>query len=168
MSLLSCWRYFVGVWRHKWFVLLACHQLGVSLPQALLHDLQKFFPVEFFPYVRQFYNRDGSKRQVRDATDPNAQSLDFQRAWLHHQRLPHHWQAWISIGGNGVLSALPIPEKYAREMVADWAGAGRSYSNETDPRAWYMANRDKMVLHPDTRVLIDTLMTVHFGDLDVA
>lgn len=148
------WAYFKYVVRHKWFVFLACRQLHVSLHISILHDWTKFQPIEWFAYARQFYNHDGSKRQVRDASgayDPNRQSEDFQRAWLHHQRLKHHWQAWISLGDGGHLSPLGIPDVYLREMIADWIGAGRAISGRTDPNPWYDANRDKIILHPASR-----------------
>lgn len=43
-------------------------------------------------------------------------------------------------------------------MVADWTGAGRAISGETDPRKWYRANADKMILNGDTRVLVERLL----------
>lgn len=53
---------------------------------------------------------------------------------------------------------LPMPEKYAREMVADWSGAGRALGHGNDVVPWYRKNKDKMQLHPDTRVLVEELV----------
>lgn len=148
--------YLSYVVRHKWHVFWAGLRLGVPLRQLIIHDWVKFLPVEWFPYVRQFYNSDGTKRSVRDASgayDPNAQSDAFKRAWLHHQREPHHWQAWVSIGDGGSLVALPMPRRFAREMVADWIGAGRANSSR-DAEGWYLKNKDKLVLHDSTRYLV--------------
>ncbi len=148
------WSYLKVVIRHKWFVFRACLALGVPFWRAVVHDWTKFIPVEWGPYVRNFYNPDGSKREVRDSTgayDPNSQSDEFKRAWMNHQRNKHHWQAWCSLGDGGSVSPLPIPETYIREMVADWCGAGMAYSNRADPRPWYEANKQDMVLHPETR-----------------
>lgn len=148
------WNYFVYVLRHKWHVFRGCLALGVPIHQAIIHDWVKFLPVEFFPYVRQFYHPDGSKRQVRDASgayDPNKQAVDFQRAWLHHQREPHHWQAWISVGDGGNLSPLPIPQRFVLEMVADWYGAGMAIAGTRDVEKWYLTNKDKIVLEDGTR-----------------
>ena len=161
-------RYLSYVLRHKWFVFLACLELGVPLHQAIIHDWVKFLPIEWGPYVRQFYNPDGSKRSVRDASgayDPNRQSTQFQRAWLHHQRQPHHWQAWISIGDNGNLSPQPIPERFVREMVADWHGAGQAISGKRDSVNWYLVNGPKMTLHPDTRRRVEELLRIPYTDL---
>jgi hypothetical protein len=154
------------VLRHKWFVFVGCLRLGVPLHQAIIHDWVKFLPIEWGPYVRQFYNPDGSKRQVRDASgayDPTKQAVEFQRAWLHHQRQPHHWQAWLSIGDNGSLSPQPIPDRFVREMVADWYGAGMAISGTNDVAGWYQANGAKMVLHLDTRELVERYLQELFA-----
>lgn len=148
------WQYLKYVLRHKWYVFRGCRLLGVPLHQAIIHDWVKFLPVEWFPYVRQFYNPDGTKRSVRDASgayDPNAQADAFKRAWLHHQRQPHHWQAWISIGDGGNLVPLPIPQRFVLEMVADWYGAGMAISGVNDVEPWYLKNKDKIVLEDGTR-----------------
>lgn len=150
------------VLRHKFYVFLSCRQLGVPFLQAILHDWTKFTPREWAPYVHQFYNPDGTKRDVRDVTgayDPNLQSAEFQRAWLSHQRNKHHWQAWISVGDNGSLSPLPIPKRYVLEMVADWKGAGLAISGQEDVYPWYEDNRDKMLLHPDTRAMVEMALS---------
>jgi len=50
--------------------------------------------------------------------------------------------------------ALPIPDRYRREMLADWRGAGRAYGNP-DTKAWYLEHRGNIILHPETRQWID-------------
>lgn len=152
--MIAHWVYFKYVLRHKWHVFVGCFRLGVPLHQAIIHDWVKFLPVEWGPYVRQFYNPDGTKRSVRDtsgAYDPNKQADAFKRAWLHHQREPHHWQAWISIGDGGNLLPLPIPQRFVLEMVADWYGAGMAISGTKDLERWYLANKDKIILEDGTR-----------------
>jgi hypothetical protein len=146
--------YLKYVCRHKWFVFRGCLLLRVPMHQAIIHDWVKFLPVEWFPYVRQFYNTDGSKRSVRDASgsyDPNAQADAFKRAWLHHQRQPHHWQSWISIGDGGNVTPLPIPQRFVLEMVADWYGAGMAIGGVQDVEPWYLKNKDKIILEDGTR-----------------
>lgn len=118
-------------------------------------------PRELTPYARQFYNGDGAKKPpVRDKTgayDPAAQPVEFQRAWLLHQRNKHHWQAWIVLGDKGYMRAVPIPHVYVREMVADWIGAGKAWG-KSDPRGWYAKNGDKMVLHSETRRYLEQIL----------
>lgn len=159
------WAYLAYVLRHKWFVFLGCLKCGVPLHRALIHDSSKFLPVEWGPYVRNFYNPDGSQRSVRDSTgayDPASQPDEFQRAWLHHQRLRHHWQAWILLGDAGSQRALEIPELFIREMIADWYGAGRAIAGVCNPTRWYNSNRQKMNLHPITRHRLEQLLTELF------
>ena len=159
-------KYLIGLLRHKWFVFLGCLKMNAPLHLAVFHDWTKFLPIEFFPYVRQFYNSDGTKRDVRDATgayDPTAQAADFQFAWLHHQRNKHHWQAWCVMGDGGSLSPLQMPEKYVREMIGDWIGAGMSYNCRPNPRPWYKANKRHMILHDHTRALIERLLKEKFA-----
>lgn len=157
--------YFGYVLQHKWFVFLGCLKCRVPLHQALIHDWSKFVPVEWGPYVQNFYNPDGSRRQIRDETgayNPADQPSEFQRAWLHHQRLRHHWQAWVMLGNAGSYCALPMPERFIREMIADWYGAGRAIAGVQDPGLWYAANQFKMNLHPETRRRIAQLLVELF------
>lgn len=82
--------YLRAVCRHKWFVFLACLQMGVPLWSAILHDWDKFLPDEWLPYARTFYKPNGEKQYV--------ESVDFARAWMKHQhRNKHHWQYWLGI-----------------------------------------------------------------------
>lgn len=53
--------------------------------------------------------------------------------------------------------AIRMPKRFALEMVADWRGAGRAYGNP-DTQNWYKINKDKMILHPDTRMDIEELL----------
>ena len=150
------------VLRHKWYVFLSCLKMRVPLYLALIHDLSKFSKREWTPYVHQFYNPDGSKcisiRDKSGAYDPAAQPIEFQRAWLSHQRNRHHWQAWVSLGDGGKITARDIPEKYIREMIADWMGAGLAQNGKATPREWYEANKDKLVLYPAARRWIEILL----------
>lgn len=156
------WSYLKYVLRHKWFVFLGCRRAGCSLWRGIIHDWSKFLPREWFPYVHSFYNKDGSKRKVRDTTgayDPTKVSREFDYAWKSHQRMnAHHWQNWVLINDEDGTYPLPIPEKYVREMVADWIGAGMAISGRTDPNPWYEANKHKIILHDDTRKLLEGIL----------
>lgn len=112
--------------------------------------------VEFFAYAHKFRNANGTPKQFRDAYGAYNPTEDksFRSAWIHHQRNKHHWQAWVCIGDFGKCKPVPMPRKYVREMIGDWIGAGRSYSGEADPVGWYKKNKHKMVIHPETSILI--------------
>jgi hypothetical protein len=135
------------VLRHKWFVFLAGTRTGAPLWRLLIHDWSKLTPAEWGPYVRTFYAPQRSR--------PG----EFDKAWLHHQhRNPHHWQHWLLQEDDGDLKALPMPKGLAREMVADWMGAGRAITGRWDVASWYAGNADKIRLHPDTRVSVEYLI----------
>ncbi len=155
------------VLRHKWFVFLACRRLGVPLWRSIIHDWTKFTPAEWFPYVRQFYNPDGSKRQVNRADGGlHTRELDkaFNRAWLHHQKHnPHHWQHWVLINDEDGTVPLRMPIEYVYEMVADWDGARRAITGKSDPAGWYERNAEKMILHYATRHLVEAILELHYG-----
>ena len=155
------WNYLKTVTRHKWHVFWSCLKVGAPIHRAILHDWTKLTPREWSPYVHNFYNKDGTKRQVRDASgayDPNSQPMEFKYAWLSHQRNKHHWQAWVSLGDGGKIEVLPIPKTYLREMVADWMGAGLVYSGKADPVGWYLKNRDSIVMERQSRIWLESLM----------
>ena len=159
-------QYLKYVLKHKLFVFLFCIKNKVPFYRAVLHDLSKFSKTEWAPYANNFFNKDGSKRNIRDASgayNPNSQPEKFKRAWLSHQQNLHHWQAWCSIGDNGVLSTLEIPETYIREMLSDWQGAGRAQIGKTwnisDTKKWYDQNKSKMILHHNSMKLIEKILT---------
>lgn len=142
--------------RHKWFVFKASRVTGMSIWRALVHDMSKFLPDEWFPYSCTFYKSDGSKQYVE--TD------DFNMAWLKHQhRNKHHWQYWVLTFDDGGSSPVEMPLKYIREMVADWIGAGLAITGRCEVEEWYGKNKDKMALTPRTRRCVETLITMATG-----
>jgi hypothetical protein len=129
------WQYLCYVLRHKWFVFIECCRLGIPW-LGIIHDLSKFLPSEWFPYVEKFYGNKSIPCVGRD----------FDYAWLAHQRSnKHHWQAWISIGDKDGVDILEMPDRYRKEMLADWIGAGKA-QGKPDTRAWYEKNKDRIYL----------------------
>ena len=128
--------------RHKWFVYLESVKLGIPF-LGIIHDWSKFLPSEFVSYARFFYG-DGNK-------------LDFEYAWNYHQkRNKHHWQYWLRINDNSEPKKLylQMPLRYAKEMLADWRGAGMAYGTP-DTRGWYIEHRDNIEMHIQTRCWIE-------------
>ena len=147
------WLYLKYVVRHKWFVLLASWRIGAPLLPAILHDLSKFRPSEWFPYSATFYSQDG--------TSQYNETSSFNRVWLMHQhRNPHHWQYWVLRMDCGDTVPIEIPRRYVVEMVADWMGAGRAITGRWECSEWYAKNRDKIILHDNTRRLVDILIDI--------
>lgn len=146
--------------KHKIFVLRGGFRTGAPVWRLIIHDWSKFTSAEAPHYGRQFFG---------DKSDP----LGFSLAWNHHQKTnKHHWEYWIpesghNRGGYADHQPLPMPESYAREMVADWLGASRAYdgvwpqSRERWP--WLQANLSKIRLHPATRDLVNVILSEVFS-----
>lgn len=150
-------KYLRYVLLHKWYVFVACWRLAVPLHQAILHDWTKFLPCEWFPYVNKFYAPD---RNVWNSDEyQERRKATFNRAWLHHQNAnPHHWQYWLLIEDDtGEPVAQEMPDRFIREMVADWYGAGMAMG-KPDIWGWYMKNADRMKLTQHTRLRVVTLL----------
>lgn len=144
-------KYLKYLLNHKRYVYQEGRKLGLSRVQLLTHDWQKFTPTEWLPYVDKFFGDAPSPRRADGGYDPLAVGEAFTRAWHHHVKHgPHHWQYWCLPTDGGSLKALPMPDKYRREMLADWRGAGLA-QGKPDCLAWYVANKDKMTLHRRTR-----------------
>jgi hypothetical protein len=166
------WKYLSYLIRHKWFVFRAGLRNGVSVYRLLIHDWSKFLPCEWFPYVENFYGKK-AWLQKNEPDDCRYWSVAqpfidaYNEAWLHHQHFnPHHWQHWVLREDNGETKLLQMPQKFAREMVADWCGAGRAITGKWEVGSWYAKNRDGIRLHPHTRELVDLLVAVEQGELE--
>ncbi len=159
------WRYLL---RHKWFVFQAGLVLHVPVWRLVIHDWSKFLPAEWIPYVQFFYG----PRQPKPFRAPDVEAWErelyrarlvenaFDQAWLHHiHRGPHHWQHWLLHNDDGTVVALMMPPTFVHEMVADWVGAGLA-QGFSDVNGWYVRNREKMTLHPATRLQVETLLTL--------
>lgn len=156
-------QYLQYVLRHKWFVFWECLNLGVPLWIALLHDWDKFLPDEWFPYVNHFYGNGKRGRVGADTGYIKADDLGdhpFDHAvQLHCRRNKHHWEYWISKEDKLGNILRPMPDVFRREMLADWRGAGKAQGT-TDNRAWYLKNRERVILHTETRAWIETQLGV--------
>ena len=158
------------VLRHKWYVFLWCVHYGIPFA-GIVHDLSKFHSREWFPYVDKFYggpwpeeNTAGMKYYLSDPWYGTQRWVDarFDAAWNHHQkRNPHHHQYWVLREDSGKVKCLPMPDRYRREMLADWNGAGEAINGKTDTRKWYLKNRANMLLHPDTRLWVERMLGVN-------
>jgi hypothetical protein len=143
--------------RHKWEVAKAGWKYGVPLHQLIFHDWSKFLPMEWFGYARHFYGVKTDKTKMA-----------FNYAWNHHQKAnKHHWNYWCMVKDGGVLEALEMPERFAREMVADWTGAGIAIKGYDDTKNWYKENRNKIMLHPRTRNLVEFLLDYKHEGWDI-
>jgi len=147
------YQYLKYIIRHKWFVFLEGRKLGVPIYLLILHDISKLRPSEFGAYARTFYAPDGEASH--EAEDPK-----FNFAWLHHQkRNRHHWQYWVLLSDSGQRYSLPMPDRYRREMLADWKGMDR-IKGTSDVQTWYLKNIDNIRMHEETRTWIEDQLGV--------
>lgn len=117
----------------------------VSNAQA--HDESKFLIEEYEPYDAYFYGE----------RDEGA----FDVAWLHHIHVnPHHWQHWLLYEdeNNGKPKPLEMPKEHALEMVADWWSFSWRSGNLREVFGWYGEHRDRIVLHPNTRKYVESVL----------
>jgi hypothetical protein len=160
--------YLKYILKHKWYVLKECCRLGIVW-RGLTHDLSKFLPSEWIPYRNFFYGKyhsvyefHGDVRNdmlIHGVTFKEEVDDAFNYSWLKHiHRNPHHWQHWILHYDNGTVEARKIPEKYLREMLADWIGAGLAITGKKDIKEWYYKNRDNIVMHPKSRAWIESMI----------
>ena len=166
-------RYLKYVLRHKWFVFVECVRLGIPI-RGLMHDLSKFRPREWFPYVRYFYGEYPTQQETHRALvigvgfmkSEEDIAREFDVAWNHHQkRNDHHWQYWLVHYDDGGSNPLPMPDKCRREMLADWRGAGRALG-KPDTKAWYIEQCDNMELHRDTRRWIEDQLNIDWAAIE--
>ena len=151
------WIYLQYVLRHKWYVFQECLKYGL-IWEGIVHDLSKFRPSEWFPYVEFFHTDAQTKWENKDAwlqangvggcEERSPKSLFLDACQLHYDRNPHHWNHWVK---GGKPSEMPL--KLALEMVCDWKAVSRDKG--TDPVEWYLEQSNKLILHWRTRLIIE-------------
>jgi len=141
-------RYVWYIIRHKWYTFKGRLKYKVPLWQLFIHDLSKFGCAEFNAYRIWFSVNDKSPESKKD----------FDKALLHHlHKNPHHWQYWILMTDKNNIHPIDVPEKYAREMLADWYGAGFALTGTSGEERWYRDHYEDYQFSEATRDLIETL-----------
>lgn len=145
--------------RHKWYVFVECKKLGVPF-LGIVHDLSKFHPEEFFRSASRYYGDHADDKAEKQALQ------EYKKSWLHHQRHnKHHWQYWVvyiprsNDNWTSEWGCLAMPDRYRREMVADWRGSGITFG-DPDTKAWYMSHKETILLHPETRAWVEKELAI--------
>lgn len=152
--------------RHKYYVFRAGRKIYPPVPywQLIIHDWTKLLPSEFFAYCKWFYDRP-TEHPVPPNYDYNLAKSEFDEAWNSHQkRNKHHWQYWLLARDSGEIIPLRMPSDYCREMLADWIGAGQAISKDNRAIDWYRKNKDKIILHKDTRYCVEVWMEKYYNE----
>lgn len=115
------------------------------------HDESKYGTKEYRAYDAYFYGGNRSYNVVQD----------FNYAWLHHiHNNPHHWQYWVLINDDekdGTI-ALEMPKTYVAEMIADWWTFSWKTGKLGDIFDWYDEHKDRIVMHKNTRKLVEDIL----------
>jgi len=152
-------KYLFYVLRHKYYVLKACFRECLFW-RGLMHDLSKFLPSEWFPYVNHFHGPWAEEY----ASDDSAIDPEFDYAWLLHQkRNDHHWQYWILREDDGPTKVFPMSPDARLEMMCDWLGAnvalgGTGLYGPRSIQVWYVEKKAHMLLHKDTRKWVEAFL----------
>jgi hypothetical protein len=149
-------KFFKYLWyllRHKWYVLIECfkHRLFI---EGIIHDISKFLPDEFFPYMNYFYGA------VKTPEEKDKTKKKFNVAWLKHQhRNKHHWQYWILKNDQKGWEAIEIPERNLQELVCDWVGAGKAIHGKNDVIKWYEENSRNFIIESDSLEYLKSILS---------
>lgn len=151
------WKHFKTVCKHKAVVYQECKACGITW-QGIVHDLSKFSPIEFSASAKHFQGN-------RSPIEAEKEDCGYSMAWLHHKGVnKHHWEWWTDFDDNGQIIANKIPSQYVVEMICDWVGAGKVYSNEKwtrdEPLNYFYKVRKGRYFHPETEKLIVYLLEI--------
>ena len=144
---------------HKKLVMQHCFRVGLYR-QGLLHDLSKYSPKELLPGFRYFQGN-------RSPNDAERKDKGYSSAWLHHKgRNKHHLEYWIDYSpeGDHPLVGNRMPERYVVEMFCDRMAASKTYRKELytdrDPFDYYINSKNSYLLHPETKSLLEEMLTM--------
>lgn len=148
-------KHFKTICRHKHYVRKYCWKMGMYW-QGVTHDMSKFSPIEFFESAKYY---QGSRSPIDACKEENGVSY----GWQHHKgRNPHHYEYWVDNLDNGGTPLL-MPIKYAKELIADYLGAGHAYMGKkftyvAEYEWWLQKKKKPLSMHPIIKDFIDTVL----------
>lgn len=169
--------YLLYMLKHKWYVFVECCKLGVPI-RGIMHDANKFLPSEWKPYAKRFHEKHVLRAKPQDNFKVGflfhmKRSKHHWQYWLYNKdgnrifevMTPEQVKALDREIDSGYTKDLctklyeevypmPMPDKYRREMLADWQGASKALKG-LNAIKWYEKNKDNMILHPETREWIE-------------
>lgn len=126
------------------------------LDQLNLHDSSKYSDEEFQAYDDYFYGKQ--TKEVKEK---------FNYAWLHHiHNNPHHWQHWVLINDEDGTIGLEMPKADVYEMICDWLAFSHKSGNLYEIFDWYKSHKNNMILHPNTKKLVERILNNIKEELD--
>jgi hypothetical protein len=141
-------RYYIGVIKHKYFVMLymlqVCNKLII---RSLRHDLSKFSYIE----ANGFHNKLGTLSKTQYGTKEYNELLDSEKPTLqhHYSRNSHHPEFY---GGDiGKMSMLDLIE-----MQMDWRASLKKNINGNIERS-FKINKERFNISDEMIRLLKTL-----------
>ena len=148
--------------KHRFLVFRLSIKAGIPF-RGLIHDLSKYFPVEFFEGVK-YYN--GNASPIKFCKKENG----YSKAWLHHKgRNKHHFEYWYDF--NTTDKTPVIPYNYTVELICDNIAASITYSGKQwTPKSlldYFLKRKDLEYINDDIKkVLIDIYTQVIKNGID--
>jgi hypothetical protein len=138
--------------KHKYYVYSEGRKLGLPRWRLIIHDWSKLLPSEWFGYAEWKY-----KQMTEEGGGTNKNDRGYGRSWhLHYLRNPHHWQHFIYVDDQkGSCYPVEIPDKYRREMLADWRATQRIRFGDNNVLPYYEMNKEVILLAPETRAWLE-------------
>jgi hypothetical protein len=115
--------------------------------------------VNFGPFIILDKVDDTNCEVMRHFDDYRNYSTDIEKAAKEFDRSIVMLDNLI-FNANRFPIAIAMPDKYVKEMVADWAGAGRGITGEWGVSKWYERNKKNIILHPVTRKKVEELIEI--------
>lgn len=152
-------QHFRTITKHKILVMKECFRVGLY-KQGILHDLSKYSWTEFRVGCRYYQGN-------RSPNNAEREERGYSSAWLHHKgRNKHHYEYWLdySMDGSGRMTGMKMPVRYVVEMFLDRTAASKVYKGkdyrDSDPLEYYRNGRADGLIHPETRMLLETLLNM--------
>lgn len=146
-------KHFVTITKHKIIVFKLCFKAGEPW-RGFMHDWSKYSWVEFSESVKYY---QGSYSPIIACKIENKYSM----AWLHHKgRNKHHPEYWYDYATKE--KTIPMPYKYAVEMICDNLAAGKVYegkrwNNKSQLEYWNKIGIKKEQMHEKTAIFALTV-----------
>ena len=161
------WKKLLGhtktVLMHKYLVAVNCFKIGLYR-QGILHDLSKFYPIEFLNSVA--YYQGG----VRSPNNGERDEKGYSESWMHHKgRNRHHYEYWNDYSANWKEGEDPVvyvqmPRRYVAEMVMDRIAASKTYRKAdyvpSDPLIYFRKGRAAKLMNPQTAKELEGMLRI--------
>lgn len=155
-----------NVEKAAWYMIEECKELNTFFMDEELcyqflqaiskHDLSKYSLEEYDAYRKFYHPIDDEER--------NSAQEDYMAAWAHHlAHNNHHWQARSDkkdFDPNKLEDIVPLLEN-----IADWLAMGYEFNDR--PYQYYEKNKDKIILHPKEKTLLEKIIYEVFEGMEV-